>query len=153
MDPILSLMEMLAKCIASESTSDMRRKKLAFICEQLSCMLSSSNKTLYSSSALVSALGWHSHSSSCYRAIMNEGTLTLPSERTLYRLSNRFKIGTDTIISYLKKRWSCLNQFQSTVSLIFDEVYVHQAIDYSQGKFSGLCDSNGSMATTVLFYD
>ena len=151
-DRVSAVIQILQKCIASESLNESRRKKLSFICEQLSHLSSSSNRTLYSSSALVSALIWHSHSPSCYRAILNENVLTLPSERTLRRLSNRFNIGSDTIISYLQKRRSCLNQFQATVSLIFDEVYVHQTIDYSQGQFSGLCDSNGAMATTVLCF-
>ena len=151
-DPLTSVIQMLEKRIASESSCESRRKKLAFICEQLSHLLTPSKRTQYSSSALVSALIWHSHSSSCYRAILNEGVLTLPSERTLRRLSGQFNIGSDTILSYLKKRRSCLNQFQATVSLIFDEVYAHQTVDYSQGKFSGLCDSNGAMATTVLCF-
>ena len=54
--------------------------------------------------------------------------------------------------SYLRKRRSCFNQFQSTVSLIFDEIYVYQTIEYSQGRFTGLCDSNGAIATTVLCF-
>jgi len=147
-----SVISMLEKYISSEYSCENRRKKLAFICEQLSHLLTQSNRTQYSSSALVSALIWHSHSSSCYRAILNEGVLTLPSERTLRRLSSRFNISSDTTVSYLKRRRSCLNQFQSTVSLIFDEVYVHQTIDYHQGQFSGLCDSNGAMANTVLCF-
>lgn len=151
-DPVPSAIQLLEKYIASESPSEDMRKKLAFICEQLSHLLKESKRPQYSPSALVSALIWHSHSSSCYRAILNEGALTLPSERTLRRLSNRFNISSDTTVSYLKKRLSCLNEFQSTVSLIFDEVYVHQTIDYHQGRFSGLCDSNGAMAHTVLCF-
>lgn len=150
-DRLPEVIHMLEKYIESESSSESRRKKLAFICEQLS-HLTQSKSLQYSPSALVSALVWHSHSSSCYRAILNEGVLTLPSERTLRRLSGRFNINSDTTISYLQKRRSCLNQFQSTVSLIFDEVYVHQTIDYHQGQFSGLCDSNGAVANTVLCF-
>lgn len=43
-DPVPSVIQILEKCIASESSSESRRKKLAFICEQLSHLLMPSNR-------------------------------------------------------------------------------------------------------------
>lgn len=76
--------------------------------------------------------------------------MILPSERTL--LTGKFNISSDTMTSYLKKRRRKLNDYQSTVSFVFDEIYVHQTIDYNQGKFLGLCNEDGEVATTVLCF-
>ena len=78
--------------------------------------------------------------------------MILPSERTLRRVTGQFNISSGTMTSYLKNRRSKLNEYQSTVSLVFDEIYVHQTIDYNQGKFIGLCDGNNEVATTVLCF-
>ena len=80
---------------------------------------------------------WHAHSPACYRSILSSDTLVLPSTNSLQRLNHNFNINYVSIVTYLKARRSKLNDFESTVTLIFDEVYVYQRPDYANGKFIG----------------
>ena len=148
---IVGVVEEIEKALLNLTFPDDIAKKLTFITEQL--VLLTSHKKLYTTETLVTAFVWHSFSSACYRAILKENVLTLPSERTLRRLSSRFSIDSNSdMISYLKLRRSKLNDFEAHVSLIFDEIYIYQTLDYQNGKFVGIEDEGGALATTVLCF-
>ena len=151
-DPIQSVISILLAYMNSNTRSDHENHKISFLIDQLKLLSVLPNQRSYSTSLLVSALVWHAHSPSCYRAMLRDGCIILPSERALRRLTGKFNISNDTMVSYLQNRRQKLNNFQATVSLVFDEIYVHQTIDYNQGSFSGLCNENGELATTVLCF-
>lgn len=73
---------------------------------------------------LVSALLWHSYGPSCYRFILSEGLLSLPSIRTLQKLSGNLSLGTsrDETLAYLQSRAKNLNIFERCCSLVIDEI-------------------------------
>ena len=54
-------------------------------------------------------------------------------------------------IEYLKRRASNLTEQQRIVTLIIDEVYTAQRMEYSNGRFIGMTD-NGEPAKTVFTF-
>ena len=128
-------------------------KKIYFLCEQLMYVIRRPGPhNPYSSSLLTTAILWQGHSTACYKAILNDGVLTLPSIRTLRRIAKSVDVLRSDTAMYLRERASVLNEYEKTVSLMFDEVYVYQNIDYDNGKFVGLATNDNMPATTVLCF-
>ena len=128
-------------------------QKLSFLCEQLHFLCQSPGPhQKFSSSLLTHAVIWKAHSTSCYKSILLENVLTLPSLRTLRRVAQKFSHLEKDTLKYLKLRIENLNSFERTVILLFDEIYVHQAIEYENGKFVGLSSNDNMPATTVLCF-
>ena len=66
----------------------------------------------------------------------------LPSKRWLRKLSEGTTVTDGSLdLSYLKKRTLNLSE-REKVTLIFDEIYTAQRIEYSGGRFIGLNDDN-----------
>ena len=74
----------------------------------------------------------------------------LPSISRLRQLSRGSSVDTGIVdVSYLRRRASYLNELQKIVTLLIDEVYTAQRIQYNNGKFIGLTN-DGVPAKTVL---
>ena len=144
----------LENYISNKSSLTMSQiKRYEFLAEQLLLVEAKPNLRRYSKSLLVHCLSWHSHGPSCYRSILDDDVLTLPSTRTLRRLCQNFDTSDESsMMSYLRQRRSELNDFEAVVSLMFDEVYVNQRPEYSNGKFIGLSDDGKTPAKTVLAF-
>ena len=128
-------------------------KKIYFLCEQLMYINRRPGMhNPYSSSLLTTAILWQGHSTACYKAILNDGVLTLPSLRTLRRVAQSVDDLRSNTAVYLRQKASTLNVYEKTVSLMFDEVYVYQTIDYDNGRFVGLATNDDMPATTVLCF-
>ena len=83
---------------------------------------------------------------------MLDNVLTLPSLRTLRRVAQTFSHVESDTAKYLRLRVEKLNEFERTVVLIFDEVYVYQNLEYENGKFIGLSVNDQVPATSVLCF-
>ena len=84
---------------------------------------------------------WNSTFSSLYKQILSEGVLTLPSTRTLYRLSSSLTVDTgfsDSALKYTKLRTENLNEFERKISILIDEVHTSKACEFVNGQFRGI---------------
>ena len=96
---------------------------------------------------------WNSTSSSLYKQILNEGMITLPSTRTLYRLSFAITFGTgftDSALKYIKLRMENLNQFERKMSILIGEVYTSKACEFVNGQFRGIELGTDNPTKTLL---
>ena len=79
--------------------------------------------------------------------------LCLPSIRSLQRISscidNPEGVCND---GYLQRRSRGLNDYEKKMSMIFDEIYISQRIEYNNGKFLGLTDEKSNPAKTILAF-
>lgn len=128
-------------------------KRLLFLCEQLQLSLQDSKQRRYSNETYVNALLWYSASSACYSSILASNTLCLPSIRSLQRITSRIE-NPESICNdgYLERRSRGLNDYENKVSLIFDEIYISQRLEYSGGQFIGLCGDKNKPAKTILTF-
>ena len=73
--------------------------------------------------------------------MVDQKVLTLPSTSSIRRVVLRFSYKSNNdMLYYLKERRKQLNeyesqQYESTVSLILDEIYEFQTLDYFNGRF------------------
>ena len=126
--------------------------KVAFIAEQLSLVFNVPTRRRYSPSLLAFASMWERISPACYKQILHDGFLTLPSTLHLRRLSssiyiNSLELGASTV-AYLTARFKKLCEKDKLVSVLMDEVYSHQDVQYVNGQFYGA--ENGDLTKTLL---
>ncbi len=126
-------------------------KSISFLCEQLQLAVTSDNLRRYSNDLYVSSLLWYTSSPACYKLIRESGSMFLPSVRSIQRISS-FLPGQEGVAetNYLSVRCGHLEPYEKIVSLVFDEVYVSQRVEYD-GAFHGLTD-NLQPAKTVLCF-
>lgn len=151
--PLLEAIEILSSYVENCDVSSDRVKKIMFLCEQLLllCNLPGPHHK-FSTSLLTTAILWKAHSTSCYKAILAENVLTLPSLRTLRRIAHNFSHVENDTNKYLRLRVEKLNVYERCVTLLFDEVYVYQNIEYENGKFVGLSVNDQMPATSLLCF-
>lgn len=124
-------------------------KKVQFLREQLKmCTL---QKCRFSPAILIFSYVMHACSSSAYRNLLSERVLSLPSTRTLNRLSKPVSVTTGiSKDAYLKLRVSKLLEYEKDVILMLDEIYISKRIEIANGQLTGLV--NGNPASTVLCF-
>ena len=115
-------------------------KKISFLAEQLSLVYCKPNARRYSSSLLAMAFMWQSVSPTLYKQISLDGILTLPPAKYVRNLVSA--VGDDINLTKpaekdLTSRFSKLSQDEQKVSLLMDEVYCKQTMQYSNGQFYG----------------
>ena len=151
--PLLEAIEILSSYVENCEFSEDHVKKVMFLCEQLHLLCYPPGPHhKFSTSLLTTAILWKAHSSSCYKAILSENVLTLPSLRTLRRIAHNFSHVESDTTRYLRLRAEKLNMYERTVILLFDEVYVYQNIEYDNGKFVGLSANDRLPATSLLCF-
>jgi len=126
-------------------------KKVLFLADQLSLVLSNPNGRRYSSSLLGMTCIWETTSPAAYKQICSDNVLTLPHYKYLRSLTSA--IGSDLKLiepakSYLAARASKLSGIEKCVSLILDEVHVQKNVQYTNGQFFGL--ENNEVTKTLL---
>ncbi|MEL7307118.1 MAG: hypothetical protein AAGK05_04100 [Pseudomonadota bacterium] len=148
--PLVEAEKLLTSHAENADISSITVQKLFFICEQLQFLINP--KKCFSANLLTLGILWKAHSTSCYKAILSEGVLTLPSLRTLRRVAQNFSYLESDTSQYLALRVENLNSFERCVILLFDEIYVYQTIEYDCGKFVGLSSNDSMPATTILCF-
>uniref|UniRef100_A0A0K2TE42 Putative LOC100568865 [Acyrthosiphon pisum] n=1 Tax=Lepeophtheirus salmonis TaxID=72036 RepID=A0A0K2TE42_LEPSM len=97
---------------------------------------------------------WETCSPSFYRTIVKEDCLCLPSVSYLRQLSEALNLNTgisSSTNSYLKTRFNSISPGSRKVSLIFDEVYSSQRIEFVGGKFYGSNADDTPQRTVLCF--
>ena len=127
-------------------------KKVGFLIEQLSLMLKTPTGRRYSPSLLAVASLRQRGSPALYKQIYQDNFLTLPSPDYVRRLSSSIDVNcmslTPSTIAYLKARFSKIKDKDKVVSLLMDEVYSHQDVQYVNGNFFGY--ENEQLTKTML---
>jgi hypothetical protein len=91
-------------------------------------------------------------SPAAYMVLQDQNILCLPTTTTLRKVTRRLNSATGLDnSSYLKLRISKLNQYERTVILIIDEIYVAKRVEYTRGEMQGLTP-DGSVASTLLCF-
>ena len=152
--PVENVVDVLMEYVENdENVTLSSAKKISFLCEQLLYTVHCPGPHHpFSTTLLTTAILWQGHSTACYQAILNDGLLTLPSLRTLRRISQSTNELRSNTKLYLREKASVLNEYERTVCLMFDEVYVNQSIEYDHGQFVGLATNQNLPATTVLCF-
>jgi len=134
-----------------DSSSDEFRK-ISFVIEQLKLLSKNKFGRHYSPELTIMSYRLHAASSAAYSVLLKENVLCLPSKSTLQKVTKRFDStsGLDNS-QYLKLRVSKLNEFERTVILMIDEIYVAKRVEYSGGEVQGLT-ADGSVASTLLCF-
>ena len=87
-----------------------------------------------------------------YKHLYEDDVLTLPSPSHLRRISSAIDIDTMTLnesnIAYLTARFKKLSEKDRLVSVLLDEVYSNQCVQYVVGKFFGA--EGGEITKTLL---
>ena len=115
--------------------------KVSFLIEQLTVIFKIPTRRRYSPSLLAMASLWQRISAACYKLILQDNVITLPSSHHLRRLCSSIDINcmelTQSTIAYLTARYNKLNEKDKLVSVLMDEVYTHQDLQYINGNFFG----------------
>ena len=138
--------------IVLEDSDSAEHKKINFIVEQLKLISKQKYGRNYSPQLTIIAFVIHAASPSAYEALLSENTLCLPSVSTIKKGNKRVNSssGLDNR-AYLRMRVSKLNQFERTVILLIDEIYIAKRVEYSSGEVQGLTP-DGSVASTLLCF-
>ncbi len=153
-DSFLKILVESLQEVACQQEDETKRKKLGFLSEQLSLVITPKNARKYSADLLAAALMWKTTSTSLYRQLIREDCLTLPSIGHLTRLSKALTTGTGLSKSssaYLKARCEKLNNRERIVILMLDEIYCAERAEYAGGKFFGGGETS-EMCKTVLSF-
>ena len=127
-------------------------KKTRFIIEQLQLLMVNKFNRHYSPQLVICSFTIHAASPAAYKTLLSSSQLSLPSISTLKKVNKRLdaKTGLDNT-AYLQLRVSKLNEYQRSVVLIIDEIYVAKRVEYSGGDLQGLT-TDGSVASTLLCF-
>jgi len=119
-----------------------------FIIEQLQLLSVNKNGRRYSTNMIKTAFLWQLTSTTLYKKLRM--FFVLPSIRRLQGLSAGASVSSGCIdLDYLKLRTKDLTEREKIVTLMVDEVYIAERVEYSNGSFIGLTE-NGTPAKTVL---
>lgn len=127
-------------------------RQIYFILEQLELQQKSKFSRHYSPELLIMCFMLYSTSSSAYYTLVDQNILCIPSISTLKKISRR--VGDEHCLnneSYLKLRYSKLENIQTHVLLMIDEIYIAKRVEYSGGKIMGIT-SSGDVASTILCF-
>ena len=113
--------------------------KITFIAEQLSLVFKVPTCRRYSLSLLTFTSMWERISPACYKQILHDGFLTLLSTLHLRHLFSSIDINSLELaaptVAYLTSRFEKLCEKDKFVSVLMDEVYSHQDVEYVNGQF------------------
>ena len=143
----VDLTSLLENCSDCENSN---LELIKFIIEQLKLLQQPKHGRRYSVNLLTLSFLWQLSSTSLYKKLRT--VLILPSISRLRQYSSGLSVETGTLdLSYLASRTQSLNEKERMVTLMIDEVYTAQRIEYSNGCFVGLTE-DGKPAKTVLTF-
>ena len=129
----------LARCIILITTSENSTflGLVRFVTEQLKLMLVEKSGQRFSLDLLTAAFLWKHSSTSLFKKL---GKFFIsPSIRRLQQLSCDYSVEKSTIdLQYLKQRTADFSENEKTVTLLIDEVYTAQRVEYHNGAFIGI---------------
>lgn len=143
---------LILKNIIEENDSGSLDSNLKFLCEQLELYLMKSPR--YSPEMLLWCSRFFFSNPSAYCLVRNSCKLVLPHPYYLRSLLQNFgalKSGISlSQMNYLKNKCSNLNDFEKTVGLLMDEIYIKPGTHYKGGFIEGLANNiDNTEATTI----
>ena len=123
---------------------------IEFFIEQVKLCQTEANGRRYSTTTITQSFLWQMTSTALYKRLQD--FFVLPSISRLRQLSRSTSVDLEDInISFLKTKSSALSDKEKIVTLLIDEVYTAQKVEYENGKFIGMT-SDGQIAKTVLTF-
>jgi len=114
-------------------------RKVDLIIEQLRLLLQKKHGGQYSPELTLFAYMIMACSSAAYNVLLQENILSLPSVSTLKKITRKVDSATNVDnAAYLQLRVSKLQEYERTVILIIDEIYVSKRTEYAGGDVIGL---------------
>lgn len=151
--PLPQVVKSLNEYAISGSLDDTKAQKLNFLVQQLSFIDQPPGpRNPYPPSLLTTAIMWKATSTAGYKTILKDEVLTLPSLSTLGNVAMKVASLTSDIEKYLSNRMSKLEDDEKRVILMFDEIYVYQNLDFTNGAVVGLVTDANQSATSVLCF-
>lgn len=159
-DLLSTATEALHEYLDSDShSSESCKSKVAFCVEQIELARVPSNRRRFAPSLLISCYTVNSASRNAYEKLREQNFITLPSSKTLSKLTRNIDPDMTAINdNYLQLRYNKLAGPESIVAILFDEIHVASRPEYyqSQHKIVGLVESKDSsktsFASTVLCF-
>ena len=144
--------DLLQQALDELDDSSDEHRRLGFIVEQLQLMRKAKYARSYSPQLLIMSYRLHAASSAGYTVLLDENVVCLPSLSTLKKVTRRLSCTTGlNNHAYLKLRISKLNQFDTNVLLMIDEIYIAKRVEYARGEVQGLT-ADGEVASTLLCF-
>ena len=111
------------------------------------------NARRYSPSLLVASFLVHAAGPSSYKELLNRNILSLPSCKTLRKLSAPWKVeAAEFDETYFTIRTRQLSAFEQHCILIIDEIYVSRKLRMCSGQIAGIAFDNAAVANTILCF-
>ena len=109
-------------------------RRISFVLEQIKLGRSCKYARHYSAQLIILSYLVNAASPAAYNTLMEQNILCLPSAKTLGKVTKQLNSNTGLDnSSYLRLRISKLNEYERTVVLIIDEIYVAKRVEYSGG--------------------
>lgn len=129
-------------------------ERIKFLIEQFRLLFAPVNR--YSCETLLWSFQVFASAPQVYNLIRNTH-LTLPHSSYLKRLQSVFNIGSgmqqNVHVEYLRQKCQRMKDFERTVILMIDEIYVSGQLSYKQGKFEGGANNDiSSSANTAQVF-
>ncbi|QQP40436.1 Putative LOC101234561, partial [Caligus rogercresseyi] len=143
----------LERYINSAELEEVHYSKLSFIFEQMNLLFKPRSGRRYSPGLLSSCLMWQNINSGLYEQLHSSNAMSLPSPRYLRSIACSVTVEaglSSSTIRYLQSRIQDLCTREKNVTLIIDEVYSAQRIEFVRGKFLG--NENNQATKTVLTF-
>lgn len=143
---------LLASNISNNEENFNYTAHITLICDQLKQIVNS--RIRYDSSTVIMAFQLYSQSPACYKLLRN--FLILPHTRYLQFISSALDVSPDKDINsenYLSHICKNLSERERVVSLLCDEIYITQRLDYRSKKIVGTASNNSDeLGKTALTF-
>ena len=147
---VSALQSYASEALETEGHSSSHLPLIQFIMEQLKLIQVPKNGRRYSTAVITTSFLWHLTSTSLYKKLKD--FFILPSVCTLRKLSSAAIFESGKLdMQYLKVCTAGLNDRERIVTLMINEVYTAQRIEYSNGSFIGLTEDGGAAKTVLAF--
>lgn len=153
-DTLICLFQKLKSII----TDDSNLKFINFVMEQLTNMNVGKQQRRYSTDFLIMCSLIKSISPHCYKFIRNSEFFILPHESTLRRICSEFGVDPSkeqhnvNFLSYIRQKFSCLEEKEKFVTLMIDEIHIKSNFDYVGGKLLGMSFNDTYAATSAFVF-
>ena len=142
------------KSYIEEDENSENETKKKFLLQQMILCEKPKMARRYTSSIYHFACSLFLKSSSCYKALYDSNTLTLPSPSNLSKilcfLKPDISINSTTNIEYMKAKCERLSENDRLVNLMIDEIYVKKRVSFKGGCVTGFSDNRlNEEATTI----
>lgn len=128
---------------------------LLFLREQLQLVSKTNSAVRYSAEILIFASILYTISPHAYRFIRSSTKVILPHPSTIASVCNSYDVSPakeqkeEGFLNYTKRRVGLLQPEEKKVTLMMDEIHIHQYLEYKGGSVTGAASNSSSVAKTA----